>query len=153
MFRNVVELVRRALGTAGVVEPDEDVQISAYDGDRETAAWKRQRTSIVDKYFEMHHGKIHLTQADCTSAYERAPVAKLPDGQNLLTWWNATGHVYGDLSKIAVMLMPATSATCERLLSTAGRVLEDRHQNLSFESFDAILFLRSLYRFCGNDSF
>jgi hypothetical protein len=38
MVRNVVELVRRALGTAGIVEPDEDVQIIAYDGDLETAA-------------------------------------------------------------------------------------------------------------------
>ncbi len=80
-------------------------------------------------------------------------MVKIPEGQSLLSWWNTTGQVYGPLRKVAMMLhcVPESSATCERLFSTTGRVLEDRRQSLSSESVDAILFLRSVYRSDAND--
>jgi hypothetical protein len=127
------------------------VDHGALEAEPQEAA-KKKRLSIVQEYFETHQGEEQPSRADSVAAYERAPVVKLTEEQSLLAWWNTTSLAYGDLSKLASMLLcvPASSATCERLFSAAGRVLEDRRQNLSSESVDAILLLRSAYSSASN---
>lgn len=95
---------------------------------------------------------------------ERRPIRELlPLSVNPLVWWQAhqsiypgarlsmlynpvfTPHLpsaYARLARIYLAL-PATSAPCERLFSTAGRVLEKRRAALSPESASDIVFVHN----------
>jgi hypothetical protein len=102
--RNVFQLVQRVCGDTSesdqerdnvvevVQQPDESAQV-------EGSVEKKQRSSIVDKYLNDNHGDLESSRPDCLAAYERAAVAKIPEGQSLLNWWNTTSLVYGALSK------------------------------------------------------
>ena len=94
-------------------------------------------------------------RSDEVALFDKLPLFKLSENQTVLQWWHAAGkaQAYPALRKLAMMLhaVPASSASSERLFSAAGRVLEARRQNLSPETVDAILFLRS--KLAGSHTF
>lgn len=66
---------------------------------------------------------------------------------NIAKFWSSaeTKHEFPFLSRVAlgVLSIPASSASSERVFSTAGRVLEKRRTRLSDKSVDSLLFLHS----------
>ena len=73
------------------------------------------------------------------------------DGEDLLSFWKLLEQQgsYPMLTKVARMILciPASSASSERVFSSAGRVLEARRNRLNPGTVDAILFLHS----CGKN--
>ncbi len=57
-------------------------------------------------------------------------------------------YIFSRLSRLALALLcvPASSTTSERVFSDAGRILEARRQQLSRESVDSLIFLRKLVK-------
>ncbi|CAF4299270.1 unnamed protein product [Rotaria magnacalcarata] len=68
-----------------------------------------------------------------------------PSGEEILSWWRKHSCIYPQLSRLAAALLsiPASSATSERIFSETGRILEARRQQLSAESLDSLVFLRN----------
>jgi len=66
-------------------------------------------------------------------------------GEDVLSWWKKHSCIYPQLSRLAPALLsiPASSATSERIFSETGRILEARRQLLSPESLDSLVFLRN----------
>ncbi|CAF1020251.1 unnamed protein product [Rotaria sordida] len=66
-------------------------------------------------------------------------------GEDVLSWWKKHSCIYSQLSRLALALLsiPASSATSERIFSETGRILEARRQLLSAESLDSLVFLRN----------
>ncbi|CAF1031432.1 unnamed protein product [Rotaria sordida] len=64
-------------------------------------------------------------------------------GEDVLSWWKKHSCIYTQLSRLALALLsiPASSATSERIFSGTGRILETRRQLLSAESLDSLVFL------------
>jgi hypothetical protein len=62
---------------------------------------------------------------------------------NILKWWKANESVYPRHARLArrYLAIPASSAPCERLFSTGGRVLEKRRATLKPSTARAIVFL------------
>ena len=69
------------------------------------------------------------------------------EDKNLMNWWK--NSPFPNLKNVArkILIIPASSTTCERDFSIAGRVLEERRCNLNPESVDSILFLRHLRKY------
>ncbi len=69
----------------------------------------------------------------------RSPVGNLDP----LKWWKLKEKIYLLESKLArrYLAIPASSAPCERLFSTGGRVLEKRRAAMKPETAKAIVFL------------
>ncbi|KAG7453638.1 Transposable element Hobo transposase [Solea senegalensis] len=67
------------------------------------------------------------------------------DGDDLLSLWESQSKALPLLAKVTRMILciPATSASSERMFSSAGRVLESRRNRLNPGTVDAILFLHS----------
>lgn len=65
---------------------------------------------------------------------------------DLLQWWEDKKNIFPNLYKIAryIHAIPASSASAERIFSTAGRMCSNR-PNLRSEMMDEILFLKSNY--------
>ncbi len=68
-----------------------------------------------------------------------------PKDNDILKWWQDHSIIYKQLSRLAMALLsiPASSATSERIFSETGRTLEARRQLLSPDSLDALVFLRN----------
>jgi len=66
-------------------------------------------------------------------------------GEDVLSWWRKHACIYPQLSRLAPALLsiPASSATSERIFSETGRILEARRQLLNPESLDSLVFLRN----------
>lgn len=66
-------------------------------------------------------------------------------GEDLLAWWKKHSTIFPKLSRLAAALLsiPASSTTSERVFSETGRILEARRQQLSPESLDSLVFLRN----------
>lgn len=66
--------------------------------------------------------------------------------EDIVNWWIHYGTPYPSLRKLALSLfaIPASSATSERIFSTAGITLSDRRQALSPDSVDSLLLLHSM---------
>ena len=54
----------------------------------------------------------------------------------LLDWWKINQSIYPNLVKLArkLLTIPATSATCERVISTADVLIDKRRTRLSPEN-------------------
>ena len=65
--------------------------------------------------------------------------------EDVLSWWKKHACIYPQLSRLAPALLsiPASSATSERIFSETGRILEARRQLLNPESLDSLVFLRN----------
>ena len=65
--------------------------------------------------------------------------------EHLLLWWKKWSINYPKLCILATSLhgIPASSCFSERIFSAAGRVLEERRQNLNDDVVDDILFIRN----------
>jgi len=63
----------------------------------------------------------------------------------LLGWWNKHSLIFPQLSLLAKSLfgVPASSATSERIFSSASRILEKRRQLLSPGIVDDVLLIRN----------
>ncbi|CAF4859520.1 unnamed protein product [Rotaria sp. Silwood1] len=63
----------------------------------------------------------------------------------LLGWWNKHSLIFPQLSLLAksIFAIPASSATSERIFSSAGRILEKRRQSLKPGVVDDILMIRN----------
>lgn len=77
-------------------------------------------------------------QAAAKPYRELAPLKTQP-----LLWWKAHESIYPAHAALAkrYLAIPATSAPCERLFSTGGRVLEKRRASLSPDATAAIVFV------------
>lgn len=68
---------------------------------------------------------------------------------NIIKFWSSDSMKgeFPMLSRVAlgILSIPASSASSERVFSTAGRILEKRRNRLSDKSVDALLFLHSQY--------
>jgi hypothetical protein len=66
-----------------------------------------------------------------------------PKDVDILKWWKDRSIIYKQLSRLALALLsiPARSATSERIFSETGWTLETRRQLLSPDSLDALVFL------------
>ena len=66
-------------------------------------------------------------------------------GEDVLSWWRKHACIYPQLSRLppALLSIPASSATSERIFSETGRILEARRQLLNPESLDSLVFLRN----------
>ncbi|CAF1181524.1 unnamed protein product [Rotaria sordida] len=64
-------------------------------------------------------------------------------GEDVLSWWRKHSCIYPQLSRLVLALLsiPASSATSERIFSETGRILEAKRQLLSAESLDSLVFL------------
>jgi hypothetical protein len=71
-------------------------------------------------------------------------------GEDVLSWWKKHSCIYPQLSRLASALLsiPASSATSERIFSETGRILEARRQLLSPEPLDSLVFLRNFKWSC-----
>ena len=67
------------------------------------------------------------------------------EGEDVLSWWKKHSCIYPQLSRLAPALLsiPASSASSERIFSETGRILEARRQQLSSESLDSLVFVRN----------
>ncbi|KAK3921608.1 Transposable element Hobo transposase [Frankliniella fusca] len=67
----------------------------------------------------------------------------IPSIETLLDWWSTQGKAYPRLGEIAwrIFGIPATSASCERLFSNAGFIVNVRRTNLKPKVIDAHVFL------------
>ncbi|CAF1536079.1 unnamed protein product [Rotaria sordida] len=67
-----------------------------------------------------------------------------PKDIDILQWWQNYSLIYKQLSRLTMALLsiPASSATSVRIFSETARTLESRRQLLSPDSSDALVFLR-----------
>jgi hypothetical protein len=65
--------------------------------------------------------------------------------ESVISWWKKWSINYPKLSMLARSLfgIPASSCSSERIFSAAGRILEERRQNLNDDTVDDILFIRN----------
>jgi len=63
--------------------------------------------------------------------------------ENPLLWWKAKETQYPKLSKVAkkYLCASATSASSERVFSTAGFISKDRRNRISPDKLDKVVFL------------
>jgi hypothetical protein len=64
---------------------------------------------------------------------------------DVLEFWNTMADSLPALTKVAfqILTVPATSANVERSFSAAGQIVSERRSNISPDSVNDILFLRS----------
>lgn len=81
-----------------------------------------------------------IDQAAATPYHQLPP---LPRRVSPLQWWKVKERTYPKHARLArrYLAIPATSAPCERLFSTGGRVIEKRRASLKPETAKAIVFL------------
>ena len=74
-------------------------------------------------------------------------VAAAGDSPSLVDFWRSKATAWPALSKLVrgILGIPATSTSSERAFSLAGRILEERHTQLSSHSVDGLLFLHGLH--------
>jgi hypothetical protein len=87
--------------------------------------------------------KARLTQKSSALAGTR-PYRDLPvinAKENVGSWWKTHEKIYPAHAALArrYLAIPASSAPCERLFSTGGRVIEKRRANLTEKSARAII--------------
>ena len=65
--------------------------------------------------------------------------------ENPLNWWKSKEAQYPKLAKVAkkYLCAPATSASSERVFSTAGFISQDRRNRISPEKVDKVIFLHN----------
>lgn len=79
-------------------------------------------------------------QARLTPYEKLTPMSQILDP---LAWWEKHAGIYPEHAQLArkYLAIPATSAPCERLFSTAGRTIEKRRAKLNPETAKSIVFL------------
>ena len=68
----------------------------------------------------------------------------LPDDTNPMEFWKTTCNTHPTLAKLAekCLIVPATSAPVERVLSTAGKIFRPDRCQLSDERFETLMFIK-----------
>ncbi len=116
-----------------------NVQVAARAGTRahpNPPVRKLSYDEIMNKKF----AEKGMDQAAATPFHQLPP---LPKKVSPLPWYKVHEKTYPKHARLArrYLAIPATSAPCERLFSTGGRVLEKRRASLKPETAKAIVFL------------
>ncbi|CAF4238185.1 unnamed protein product [Rotaria magnacalcarata] len=148
----VVQSVKKMLKTVGLDENSADT-IIVTDNDkikrRRNKRAKRADITVDDILKEFASNDNSLTDSDNDVYDEVLEYMKskviYEKGEDVLSWWKKYSCIYGKLSSLALALLsiPASSATSERVFSETGRILESRRQQLAPDSLDSLVFLRN----------
>lgn len=98
------------------------------------------RKLSYDEIMNKKFAEKGMDQAAATPYHQLPP---LPRKVRPLQWWKVKERTYSKHARLArrYLAIPATSAPCERLFSTGGRVIEKRRASLKPETAKAIVFL------------
>lgn len=104
-----------------------------------------QRSTMIDNVDEssllMANLKIELNQ------YRLHPSIAITDDP--LLWWKLNEIKYPNIARVArkILAIPATSASSERVFSTAGQVLSILRSRLSPGTVEDLVFMNGYYKF------
>jgi hypothetical protein len=98
------------------------------------------RKLSYDEIMSKKFAEKGMDQAAATPFHQLPP---LPKKVSPLQWYKVKERTYPKHARLArrYLAIPATSAPCERLFSTGGRVIEKRRASLKPETAKAIVFL------------
>ena len=108
---------------------------------------KRDDISVDDVLKELISNEDSLTDDeepyDEEIEYMKSKV-NYANGEDVLSWWRKYSCIYPHLSHLATALLsiPASSATSERIFSETGRILEVKGQLINPESLDSLVFFK-----------
>jgi len=89
------------------------------------------------------------TKAGRESAYFSTHLQDCPlETGDPLAWWRQNSRNFPILSRLArkFLAIPATSASSERLFSTAGNILTSKRNSLGDDALSSMIFLRGIER-------
>ncbi|CAF3864395.1 unnamed protein product, partial [Rotaria sp. Silwood1] len=147
----VVQSVKKMLKTVGIVEEKlEVIPINDNDERKKRRNKRAKRDDItVDDVLKEFVSNENLSNDDDDPydeviEYMKSKVNYEKD-EDVLSWWKKHSCLYPQLSRLAAALLsiPSSSASSERIFSEAGRILEARRQQLNPESLDSLVFLRN----------
>ena len=133
---NCIDDIMKSFNGTINTSTDDDKQDDDYD---EIKRYMKNNISYSKSTSILTWWKNHmcLSEVSCSKAYLYVPFLEL-------TMENSC-FVFSRLSRlaIAVLAIPASSATAERVFSETGRILEARRQQLAPETLDGPVFLRN----------
>ena len=102
-------------------------------------------TSFFDDFLESPPGQSKQTAMSCKEEcelYLQSPT--IPMETNVLEWWKANQDRFSHMAKMArqYLGMPVSSATVERLFSSAGLAFSDLQQSMEPQTLEAILWAK-----------
>ena len=110
---------------------------------------KRQRFSMLDaleghlKSFTPVHSLASGVEDELTRYFDEERVQFKVD---IFNWWAARSKMYPRIFQIAnrVLVLPATSASSERVFSTCGNILTEKRSSTTGEHVNMIVFLNAM---------
>ena len=126
-------------GSASSPSPTDLLNDSA-DEDASTSALKKLYTRNLTKPIEKNHSFI---EAKCEVAlYCEEGVD--PEDSDTLKYWTNNRKKFPLLSRLArkFLCIPASSATLERVFSTAGNAVSERRTSLSIDNIEMLVYMK-----------
>ena len=116
-----------------------DLLNDSADEDASTSALKKLYGRSPTKPIEKN---CSFTEAKCEVVlyWEKGVV---PEDSDILEYWKTTRKKLPLLSRLArkFLWIPASSATSERVFSTAGNVVSERRTNLSIDNIEMLVYM------------
>ena len=147
---DIIQSVKKMLKTVGYTEETIAVTPTTMNNERKRRNKRAKRDDIaVDDALK------EFVSNDNSSDDNNDPYDKVMEyfknkvsyqkSKDVLSWWKKHSCIYPQLSRLAPALLsiPASSASSERIFSETGCILEARRQQLSSESLDSLVFERN----------
>jgi len=108
---------------------------------KRTSKKPKTSTNLADSLFEQFGAKRLRTEDDELVRYENMPADVR--NEDVLSWWKTNEKVFPRLSFLArqYLATPATSASSERVFSSAGRTITDLRSRLSSQTLADFLYV------------
>ena len=129
-----MHLLGRYVTDAEELQQGTSAAVTGQQEDPSEAAWKKAKLELLSKHGSSQNDPSReIQQHRCLSVSAVDP----------LKWWRSQTKTYIRLSHLAraVLAIPATSATSERIFSAAGAVLNCKSNSLSPHVVDKVIFV------------